>query len=223
MNFLFIVTLVFLAIAFYMLFIKYKIHCNIVEGLAEDSLKDVIYKIAVDNDAKISDINKLTAIQNLLYVSTEASEKSLDPIEKSISQKNAYNEFIKLPQEQRSSKIESLRSKMDQESAELLTMFIPVSATIDSTPKEYTYVEKIYNIVNDKNKLSNEKIASIKELSYLPPVIQPQALSANIEQVDPYINNKIRTPTFLGKNATKTLGNARKNINKLFARKKKRK
>jgi len=206
MNFLFIVTLVFLAIAFYMLFIKYKIHCNIVEGLNEKSLKAQIYEIAVDNDAKISDINKLTAIQNLLYVSTEASEKSLDPIEKSISQKNAYNEFIKLPQEQRSSKIESLRSKMDPESAELLTMFIPVSATIDSTPKEYTYVEKIHNIMNDKNKLSSEKIASIKELSYVPPVKTP-----------------IRTPTFLGKNATKTLGNARKNINKLFARKKKRK
>jgi len=200
MNFLFIVTLVFLAIAFYMLFIKYKIHCNIVEGLAEDSLKAQIYEIAADNDAKIDDDNKLTAIQNLLYVSTDASKNSLDPIKNQVEFKNATKDFLKLPPEERAAQKDSVPSNIANNSVLLPLWTGFMNSLSDQTAPEYTYVEKIHNIVNDKNKLSSEKIASIKELSYVPPVKTP-----------------IRTPTFAG--------TARKYVNKipgLFKRKKRK-
>jgi hypothetical protein len=220
MNFLFIIILVFLAIAFYMLYIKYKIHYNIIEGLDDKSLKDIIYKLATDTSATVTDISKLTAIQNALLTSNEASNNSLDSIANSIKSKCEYNNFIKLSGEERTSKIASLQSDTSPANSQLLAMLLGLTDTNNSTPKEYTYTEKIFIILNDadctsvEKRKDNEKIESIKKESSPPPPPVKKDNSIIPGQVRKFIPGPLRK---IGNEYAKKLG-----ISKLFTRKKKK-
>jgi hypothetical protein len=203
-----------------MLYIKYKIHYNIIEGLDDKSLKDIIYKLATDTSATVTDISKLTAIQNALLTSNEASNNSLDSIANSIKSKCEYNNFIKLSGEERTSKIASLQSDTSPANSQLLAMLLGLTDTNNSTPKEYTYTEKIFIILNDadctsvEKRKDNEKIESIKKESSPPPPPVKKDNSIIPGQVRKFIPGPLRK---IGNEYAKKLG-----ISKLFTRKKKK-
>jgi len=183
--FMFVIILVFLAIAFYMLYIKYSFKYNNIEGLDNTSLKEIIYNIASDKNDKISDINKLTAIQNTLLTSEDASNIPLqttsnisslefikDTIKKSIKQKKTFNNFITLPPDKRSAKMASLTNDISEENKPLMDALTPgVANQINLPEKEFTFTEQIFIILNNEQITDTEKIKKIMDLTYIQPVV----------------------------------------------------
>jgi hypothetical protein len=182
---MFVIILVFLAIAFYMLYIKYSFKYNNIEGLDNTSLKEIIYNIASDKNDKISDINKLTAIQNTLLTSEDASNIPLqttsnisslefikDTIKKSIKQKKTFNNFITLPPDKRSAKMASLTNDISEENKPLMDALTPgVANQINLPEKEFTFTEQIFIILNNEQITDTEKIKKIMDLTYIQPVV----------------------------------------------------
>jgi hypothetical protein len=190
-----------------MLYIKYKIHYNNIEGMNEKSLKANIYEIATDKNSSVTNINKLTAIHNLLLVSDDQI-----PTKESIKQKNDLNSLSKLSPSERSDKITSLRDNMDKiypilekvfpqldkpfwlnvltnaipgspgVSTPVLTNAIPgapgVSNPSGTIPEiPYTFNEQIYIILNKDDIQDSEKIKQITKLTYTEEPPAPVALA----------------------------------------------
>jgi hypothetical protein len=194
-----------------MLYIKYKIHYNNIEGMDEKSLKADIYEIVSDKNKNIPDVNKLTTIHHLLLVSDGEI-----PTAESIKQKDDLNSLLKLSPSERADKIKSLQDNIDKIYPILEKVFPQFDKPfwlkvftniIPGANIPYTFNEQIYIILNKPDIQDSEKIKKITDLIYIAP------------------KTPIRTPKFAGKTVTKIAGTARKYLNRipgLFKRKKRK-
>jgi hypothetical protein len=187
-NSIFIIALIFLIPMCYLLYKKYYVIKQIKEGMGEGRLKDIIRKIALDKHKNATDANKLIAIQNLLLVSSEKI-----PTDDSINAKRAMVEISGLPKNVQEEKMKTLGDKVDTIYPYLkevypqfdmnfwkniLTSSIkqntststskPTSRASNTAPSsliKYTFIEKIYSVVNNDKLEDSVKIKIIIKLT----------------------------------------------------------
>jgi hypothetical protein len=182
-HIIFIFALLFLCIVGYLIYIKYFSNpSSIKEGMKESKIKEIINRIANDTNPNSTNKNKLTAIQNLLLVSSNKL-----PTEEDINAKNAMIQIAGLPKDEQAEKLKRLSEKAEiiypylkevypqfdmNFWKNILTNSIKNNIPIDGITAnsiKYTFNEKIYSIITNTTIEDSEKIRLIKELTKRKP------------------------------------------------------
>lgn len=194
----FIIAVLFVGIACYLIYMKCYSVNGIQEGMGQGRLRDIIRKIAVAKHPNATDVNKLTAIQNVLLVSSDKF-----PTQEDIDSKRSMMELAQLSNEEQASKLKSLLDTVEKIYPQLREVYpqfdiafwknlfetnLKQGNLATSTSKlakiKYTFNEQIFSIINNKNIENAEKIKLIVKIT------KPRRV--NVAKAGKKIGNQIR-------------------------------
>lgn len=181
-----IISILFLLFACYMVYIKYYSTHLMREGMGEGRLKDIIHKIAIDKNPNVTNANKLTAIKNVLLVSSDKIPTKTD-----IEAKKGMLEISGLSQKVQNEKIQDLSGVINnihpqfkkiypQLDTSVLNTMITTMVKQSTTPNttnttptgtktnpvvKYTFNEQLFMVINNTKLDDIEKIKIIVKLT----------------------------------------------------------